>query len=77
MFSLKGMRGQYYTLVKEQTSIGCHVCIGVGDGRHRRCKTCQSLPELDSQGTVFRALLFLAVTRMVIEFDHVVRGGES
>ena len=39
--------------------------IGVGVGWQRRCKTCQSLRELDNQGTV--SFLFLAVTGMVIE----------
>ena len=46
--------------------------IGVGVGWQRRCKTCQSLRELDNQGTVF----FLAVTVMVTELNHIVRGGE-
>ena len=44
--------------------------IGVGVGWQRRCKTCQSLRELDNQGT-----LFLPVTMMAIELDHIVRGG--
>ena len=45
---------------------------GVSAGWRRRCKTCQSLRELDNHGTVF----FLAVTVMVIELDHIVRSGE-
>ena len=49
--------------------------IGVGVGWQRRCKTCLSLRELDNQGTVF-FVFFFAVTMMVIELDHVVRGGE-
>ena len=47
--------------------------IGVGVGWQRRCKTCQLLRELDNQGTVF----FLAVTMMVIELGHIVRGGDN
>ena len=42
----------------------------------RRCKTCQSLRELDNQDTVF-FFFFLAVTMVVIQLDHIVRGGES
>ena len=33
----------------------------------------QSLRELDNQGTFF---FFFEVTMMVIELDHIVRGGE-
>ena len=29
------------------------MCIGVGVGRQRRCKACQTLRERDNQGTVF------------------------
>ena len=47
--------------------------IGVGFGWQRRCKTCQSLRELDNQGTVF---FFLAVAVLVVELDHVVPSGE-
>ena len=47
--------------------------IGVGVGWQRRCKTCQSLREVDKQGTVF---FFLAVTMMVIELVHILRGEE-
>ena len=50
--------------------------IGVGVGWQQRCKTCQSLRELDDQGTVFFFFLFLAVAMMVIELDYIVRGGE-
>ena len=39
-----------------------------------RCKTCQSLPELDNQDAVF--FLLLAVTMIVIELDHIVLSGE-
>ena len=46
--------------------------IGAGVGWQRRCKTCQSLRELDNHGAVF----FVAVTMMVVELDYVVRGGE-
>ena len=46
---------------------------GVGVGWQRRCETSQSLRELDNQGAVF---FLLAVTMMVIESDHLVRGGE-
>ena len=49
--------------------------IGVGVGWQQRCKTCHSLREQDNQGTVF-FVLALAVTMMVIELDHIVRGGE-
>ena len=49
--------------------------MGVGVGWRRRCKTCQSLRELDNQGTV--SFFILAVTGMVIDIDHVVRGGEA
>ena len=48
---------------------------GVGVGWQRRCKTCQSLRVLDDQGTVC-VCVFFAVTMMVIELDHFVRGGE-
>ena len=47
--------------------------IGVGIGWQQRCKTCQSLREVDNQGTVIR---FLAVTMMVADLDHIVRGEE-
>ena len=46
--------------------------IGAGVGWQRRCKTCQSLRELDNHGAVF----FVAVTMMVVELDYIVRGGE-
>ena len=56
--------------------------IRVGVGWQRRCKTRQSLRELDNQGTVavvvvVVVVVFLAVTMMVIELDRIVRGGES
>ena len=47
--------------------------IGVGVGWQRRCRTCQSLRELDNHGGVF--FLFLAVTTMVVELDRIMRGG--
>ena len=51
--------------------------IGVGVGWQRRCKTFQSLRELDNQGTVcLFVCLFLAVTIMFIELEHIVLGGE-
>ena len=51
--------------------------IGVGVGWQRRCKTCQLLRELDKQSTVcLFVCLFVAVTMMVIESDHIVRSGE-
>ena len=50
-----------------------YMYIGVGVGWQRCCRTCQSLRELDSPGTVF---FFLAVTMVVIELDRIVRGGE-
>ena len=51
-----------------------YMYIGVGVGWQRRCKKCQSLRELDHQGAVF--ICFLAITMMVIELDHIVRGGD-
>ena len=52
--------------------------IGVGVGRQRRCKTCHSRRELDNQGAVlFLSLLFWGFAMMVIELDHIVRGGET
>ena len=42
-----------------------YMSIGVGVGWQRRCKTYQSVRELDNQGTVF---LGGAVTMMVIEY---------
>ena len=46
--------------------------IGVGIGWQRRCKTCQSLRELDNQGTVVAVFCFcFAVTMMVIELDQL------
>ena len=39
-----------------------YMYVGVGDVWHRRCKTCQSLRELDNRGTGF---FLLAVTMMV------------
>ena len=45
----------------------------MGVGWQRRCETCQSLRELDNQGTV---CFFVVVTMMVIELDNIVRGGE-
>ena len=53
-----------------------YMYIGVSVDWKRRCKTCQSLRELDNQGTVFVVLFFLAVTMMVIELDHIVQRGE-
>ena len=57
--------------------------VGVGVGWQRRCKTCQSVRELDNRGTVFVFIVFvsccfvfMAVTMMVIELEHIVRGGE-
>ena len=46
--------------------------IEVGVGWQRRGKTRQSPRELDDKGIFF----FLAVTMMVFELDHIVRGGE-
>ena len=43
-----------------------YMYIGAGVGWQRRRKICQSLRELDNQGTVF-VFVFLAVTMMVIE----------
>ena len=51
--------------------------IGVGVDSQRRCKTCKSPRELDDQGTVILFFWFFsAVTVKVIEYDHIVRGGE-
>ena len=47
----------------------------VGVGWQRRRKTCQSLRELDIQGTVLSLFSFVAVT-MVVELDNIVRDGE-
>ena len=47
--------------------------VGVDLGWQRRWKTCQSLREVDNQGTVF-FMFFLAVTMMVIELDHFSAG---
>ena len=47
---------------------------GIGVRWHRRCKTYQSVRELDNQGTVF--FFFLAFTMLFIENYHIVRGGE-
>ena len=43
-----------------------YINVGVGVGWQRRCNTCQSLSELDNQGT-FYFLFFFAVAVMVIE----------
>ena len=51
------------------------IFVGIGVGWQRRCKTCQSLRELDTQGTVFFFLLFV-FPMMVIELGRVVWGGE-
>ena len=48
--------------------------IGVGVGWQRRRETCQSLRELDNRR--YFSFFLLAVTMMVTELDHVVRGGE-
>ena len=54
-----------------------YIYIGVGVDWLLRFKTCQPLRELDNQGTIFVFLVFfLAVTMMVTELYHIVRGGE-
>ena len=54
-----------------------YMYIRGGVGWQRRCKTCQSLRKLDNQGTIlFLFLFFFAVTMIVIELYHFVRGGE-
>ena len=45
----------------------------VGNDAGKHANNCAS--ELDNQGTFF-LFFFLAVTMMVIELDHIVRGGE-
>ena len=45
------------------------MCIGVGVGWPRRCKTCESSRELDNQGTTV-SFVSLAVTVMVTELDR-------
>ena len=50
--------------------------IGVGVGWQRSCKICQSLRELDNQGIIFWGGGAGAVTMMVTDLDHIVRGGE-
>ena len=47
--------------------------IGVGVSWQRRCKTCQSLREPDSQGTFF----FFCGHHDGCEVDHLVRGVEN
>ena len=50
--------------------------IGVGVGWQRRCKPCQSLRVVDNQVLFFIRFVFSAVAMMVVELDHIVRGGE-
>ena len=48
---------------------------GVSVGWQRRCKTCQSLRELDNPGAVF-LFLFCGDHQNGYRVDHIVRGGE-
>ena len=51
--------------------------LRVGVGWQRRCKTCHPLRKLGNQVTFFPALAFFAVTVMVVELDHIVRGEKT
>ena len=67
----------YLTLPPSEVGIDAvksYLYIGVGVGWQRRCKTCQSLRELDNQGTV--CLLFLGGRQDGYRVDHIVQGGE-
>ena len=53
-----------------------YIYIGwVGVGWQRRCKIRLSLRELDSQGTVFLLIVFLAVTTAGGQFRSLLCGG--
>ena len=51
--------------------------LRVGVGWQRRCKICHPLRKLGNHVTDFLRACVFAVTMMVVELDHIVRGGRN
>ena len=69
-----GMRGQWsydYGMQDYEYTPHSH---RVGVGWQRRFKTRHPLRKLGNRLPIFCALAFFAVTMMVVELDHIVRG---
>ena len=68
------MRTVRYIKLAVFVAIGSSSAPRVGVGWQRRCKTRHPLRMLGNQVTDFLRACVFAVTMMVVELDHIVRG---